>query len=266
MYSGEGEVREGVRLFDDGDFERFSSLMNSTAEWTLAGGPASSMEDMEVDQVKVERRPCPMGKYFDVFRITYVVDAAPFGGAENAVKQLSSVLLDSAYRKSWDARCACNGTLAKLGRANYVGFYGGLAPSPISSRDFCTLKSWRYNYGEEMRNIFVNHSVKWNSFPPQESYIRARSFQTGNILSMRSSDGNVTLQYLTQSDIKGWIPAYVVGYVTQTGAPEMMRKIVQAAKSYPEWLAKNDKEAAYDLLDPEKDSDEVKHYDESYRY
>ncbi len=69
-----------------------------------------------------------------MFRVTTVIDPAAFCGIENAVKQISSVLLDSAYRKQWDSRCAANGTLAKLGRANYVGFYGGIAPTPISSR------------------------------------------------------------------------------------------------------------------------------------
>merc|ERR1711991_1037880 len=96
----EGQRVEGVRLFNDQDFERFVELMDSSEAWTLSGGPDKSPSELEVDQVKVERRPCPLGKYFDVFRVP----------------------LDSAYRKQWDARCACNGTLAKLGRSNYVGF------------------------------------------------------------------------------------------------------------------------------------------------
>jgi hypothetical protein len=107
--------------------------------------------------------------------------------------------------------------LAKLGKTNYVGFYGGIAPSPISSRDFCTLKSWRYNYrGVPLQNVFVNHSIHWESFPAQEGYIRARSFQTGNLLRRRH-DGLLEIVYLTQSDIKGWIPSYVVNYVTSIG-------------------------------------------------
>ncbi len=137
------------------------------------------------------------------------------------MQQISSVLLDSAYRKQWDARCACNGTvsnssclfsfvfahaivaqLAKLGRTNYVGYYGGLAPAPISSRDFCTLKSWRYNYGGvPLQHVFVNHSIRWEAFPAQEGFIRARSFQTGNLLRRRD-DGVLEIVYLTQSDIK----------------------------------------------------------------
>ncbi len=98
-----------------------------------------------------------------------------------------------------------------------MGYYGGLAPTPISSRDFCTLKSWRYNYrGVAMQNVFVNHSVRWEAFPAQEGYIRARSFQTGNLLRPRD-DGLLEIVYVTQSDIKGWIPAYVVNYVTSIG-------------------------------------------------
>jgi hypothetical protein len=106
---------KGVRLFDDSDFERFVSLVDSPAsEWTLAGGPAAS-ERLEADQVRVEKRPCPKGLYFDVFRVTAAVDCAAFCGIEKAVQQISSVLLDSAYRKQWDTRCACNGTVRKFG-------------------------------------------------------------------------------------------------------------------------------------------------------
>lgn len=262
----EGQRVEGVRLFNDQDFERFVELMDSSEAWTLSGGPDKSPSELEVDQVKVERRPCPLGKYFDVFRVSLVVDPAPFGGVDQAVAQISSVLLDSAYRKQWDARCACNGTLAKLGRSNYVGFYGGIAPTPISSRDFCTLKSWRYNYQQvPHQHVFVNHSIKWADFPPQDGFIRARSFQTGNILSRRP-DGTLLIRYLSQSDIKGWIPQYIVNYVTSIGAPEMMRKIVQAALEYPAWLEKEGKEAAYSRLDPEKDTDEVVRYGDDHKY
>ena len=76
----------------------------------------------------------------------------------------------------------------------------------------------------------------------------------------------VLIQYLTQSDIKGWIPQYIVNYVTSIGAPEMMKKIIAAAKEYPAWLEANGKTAAYDRLNPATDTDEVVHYDESHRF
>lgn len=87
---------KGVRLFDDSDFERFMALIDSpTSEWTLAGGPAVDQQ-LKADEVRVERRPCPKAKYFDVFRVEIVIDPAAFRGIENAVMQISSVLLDSA--------------------------------------------------------------------------------------------------------------------------------------------------------------------------
>jgi hypothetical protein len=108
----DGQRVKGVRLFEDSDFERFVSLVDSPAsEWTLAGGPAIETK-LEADQVRVEKRPCPKGLYFDVFRVTMAVDCAAFCGIEKAVQQISSVLMDSAYRKEWDNRCACNGTVS----------------------------------------------------------------------------------------------------------------------------------------------------------
>ncbi len=58
-------------------------------------------------------------KYFDLFRVTCRMPAEMFdeqGGVEPAVQHLSSVLIDSKYRRVWDTRCLKNGTLAKLGR------------------------------------------------------------------------------------------------------------------------------------------------------
>ncbi len=132
--------------------------------------------------------------------------------------------------------------------------------------DFCTLKSWRYNYKKELQNVFLNHSVKWDGYPPQEGYIRARSFQTGNV-TRRREDGKLMLIYLTQSDIKGWIPQYIVNYVTSVGAPEMMKKVVQAALLYPDWMEKNGKkESAHDTLHPDKDPDVVEEYGPEHRF
>lgn len=79
---------------------------------------------MKAGDVRVERRPCPKGKYFDVFRVSCGIDPAQFGGIEESVRQMSNVLLDSAFRKVWDDRCAFNGTLCRIGKANYVGIYG----------------------------------------------------------------------------------------------------------------------------------------------
>ncbi len=57
----DGTRVKGVRLFDDSDFERFMTLVDSDAsEWTLAGGPAAD-QTLNPEEVRVERRPCPKG-------------------------------------------------------------------------------------------------------------------------------------------------------------------------------------------------------------
>lgn len=50
-------------------------------------------------------------------------------------------------------------------------------------------------------------------------------------------------------------------------APEMMKKVVQAALLYPDWMEKNGKTvSAADALDPDKDSDVYEEYGEDHRY
>lgn len=116
-----------------------------------------------------------------------------------------------------------------------------------------------------MTHVFVNHSVRWPDYPPMDGYIRAHSFQTGNLLTKRS-DGMLLIRYLTQSDIKGWIPAYVVGWATSSLAPSLMKKIVTAAKGYEKWLEESGQTSAYERFNPETDSDEFVKYGEEARY
>jgi hypothetical protein len=108
---------------------------------------------------QVERRPCPKGKYFDLFRVTSKIPLSEFNGLSitEAIEHLSSVMVDSQYRRVWDNRCLKNGTIAKLGKCQYVGIYGGQSPAPvIANRDFVTLKTWRYNFQGQNKHVFVN--------------------------------------------------------------------------------------------------------------
>lgn len=202
----------------------------------------------------------PPAQYFDLFRVRARIDdesIAALGGPAKAVRHLSSVLLDSHYRREWDTRCLKNGTLAKVGKAQYIGLYGAQSPaaSVIANRDFVTLKTWRYNHKGAQQHVFVNRSVQWASYGPQPNYVRGRSFQTGNVV--RWSDSHVELIYVTQSDLRGWIPAWVVNTVTGSVAPDMITKMVAAAKGYDAWLAQNKLTEAFERLHPDKDPDNV---------
>jgi hypothetical protein len=62
------------------------------------------------------------------------------------------------------------------------------------------------------------------------NYVRGRSFQTGNVLTWDEDSDAIQLQYLTQSDLKGWIPAFAINMATASVAPDMVKRIVAAAK------------------------------------
>lgn len=77
------------------------------------------------------------------------------------------------------------------------------------------------------------------------------------------------LTYVTQSDVKGWIPTAMVNYVTSTAAPELMKKLVEAAKKYPDWIKETEREEACDKLSEENEDkigDEIIHYGPESRY
>lgn len=220
---------------------------------------ASTQDD---GRIVVEQRGCPEGKYFDLFRVTYNIPQSEYvdveGGAEAFVQHLTSVMLDSPYRHTWDNRCLKNGTLAKLGKCQYVGIYGGQSPSSmIANRDFVTLKTWRFDYQHAGTHIFCNRSVQWPSYPTEAPYIRGRSFQTGTVIRWNRDTNEVAMKYVTQSDLKGWIPAMVVNMVTASVAPDMVRRILAAAKAYPKWLKETGNESAFKKLHPDNETDEV---------
>lgn len=86
---------------------------------------------------------------------------------------------------------------------------------------------------------------------------------------MRVEDGLLVLTYVTQSDIKGWIPTSVVNYVTSTAAPELVKKMVNGALNYKNWLKETGKPEAYEMYGVEKE-DQLGHdvivYGEESRY
>jgi hypothetical protein len=50
-------------------------------------------------------------------------------------------------------------------------------------------------------------------------------------------------------------------------APEMMKKVVQAALMYPDWMEKNGKAvSAHDALHPDRDPDVVEEYGQEHRF
>ena len=90
------------------------------------------------------------------------------------------------------------------------------APSPISNRDFCTHRTFRafddkyviFNKSVETDKVcflfsffFCSHFVQ---FPVDPNFVRGWSFRTG--YQIKDHAKGCTLEYMTQSDPRGWIP------------------------------------------------------------
>jgi hypothetical protein len=83
----------------------------------------------------------------------------------------------------------------------------------------------------------MNYSVTHKDAPEKKGFVRAQSLLTGFIV-VRTLTG-CKLMYLTQTDVKGWIPAWLVSYVTKQYAPRLLENLYQAALKYPEWKSRN---------------------------
>ncbi len=126
-----------------------------------------------------------------------------------------------------------------------VGYYAAKAPSPISNRDFCTHRTFRQF---DDKYVIFNKSVETEKCPDDPNFVRGWSFRTG--YQMKQHAEGCTLEYMTQSDPRGWIPKWVTNSVTGTLAPKIVEKMSKAAAAYPEWLEKNqDSKPAYAYVD-----------------
>lgn len=146
------------------------------------------------------------------------------------------VLHDPDYRKTWDDHMIEGFEIERLDSNNDVGYYSAKFPTPISNRDFCNERSWRVTEGEW---IIMNHTVRHPKMPEKKGFVRANSILTGYYLRYDESKTGTVLVYLTQTDLKGWIPAWLINKATSTLAPGIGDKLRIVCKEYPAWKAKN---------------------------
>ncbi len=103
-----------------------------------------------------------------------------------------------------------------------VGYYAAKAPSPISNRDFCTHRTFRVF---DDKYVIFNKSVETDKCPEDPNFVRGWSFRTG--YQMKEHKEGCTLEYMTQSDPRGWIPKWVTNSVTGTLAPKIVEKMIK---------------------------------------
>ncbi|CAH2232677.1 jg5302 [Pararge aegeria aegeria] len=109
-------------------------------------------------------------------------------------------------------------------------------PAPLKNRDFVLQRSW-LDTGEE--KMILNHSVFHKDYPPRKGYVRALSLLTGFVVRRRDGPGS-WLGYVSRSDPRGALPAWLVNRVTAQLAPRLVQQLHAAARRYPGWKALTD--------------------------
>ncbi|KOB66616.1 PCTP-like protein, partial [Operophtera brumata] len=133
----------------------------------------------------------------------------------------------------------------KLGRksicARIILFYDFVrivsCPAPLKNRDFVLQRSWLDTGDEKM---ILNHSVFHKDYPPRKGYVRAMSLLTGFVVRTRCGLTGSWLGYVSRSDPRGALPAWLVNRVTAQLAPRLVQQLHAAARRYPGWKALTD--------------------------
>lgn len=148
---------------------------------------------------------------------------------------LYDVIHDPEYRRQWDEYMIEGYEICTLDATNDIGYYSVKCPSVMKNRDFVNERSWRVTEGEYM--IF-NHTVHHKDHPERKEFVRAFSFLTGYLLRPLEDKGCL-FTYVTQTDMKGWIPAWVANKAATLFAPKVVDKMDKAARGYVEWKKEN---------------------------
>ncbi len=149
-------------------------------------------------------------------------------------EDVMAVWRDIAYRFTWDDRCAQNTCHSVLGEdpalQNEIGYYEGKAPPPLSNRDFLLQSGWRARWKGEPKWLYMNRSVQHPEYPEvkvsekrqrndgssshgrAQGIVRGISHVTG-VQIEQASGGLVTITYVTNGDVGGWIPKPVTNWV-----------------------------------------------------
>jgi len=208
------------------DIETFRSFAESTDGWVVA----YDKSDIKVWSRSVE------GSSINIVRAwAKVKDVTP--------ATFYDVLHDPDYRKEWDENMLEGFCLEQVDPHNDVGYYSAKSPFfMIAGRDFCNQRSW-YVPEDKKEYIIFNHSVPHHKCPEKKGIVRAISFLSGYLVRPDPDDEkSCTLIYVTQSDPKGWIPAWAMNQATKSFAPKLIEKLSTVSLKYNEWKDKHNPE------------------------
>ncbi|XP_048480699.1 START domain-containing protein 10 isoform X2 [Plutella xylostella] len=214
MVRGADWARGEARVAEDSDFETLKTLLASVDGWTL---------EYEKDGIKVWTENAAHGALRTVKVVAEFPDVSP--------EALYDVLHDPEYRTVWDAHMLAAEDAGHINVNNDVGYYAMSCPAPLKNRDFVLQRSWLDTGDEKM---ILNHSVFHKDYPPRKGFVRAQSLLTGFTVRTAAGGGS-WLGYVSRSDPRGALPAWLVNRVTAQLAPRLVHQLHAAARKYPGW-------------------------------
>ena len=164
-----------------------------------------------------------------------------FGTFDCPPETLYAVLQDPLYRCAWDESRTEGYPIVRLDERQEVCYYAAKAPVVgVSPRDLCNQRMWHRTGGEGPAKEFIifNTGVTHPSLPDKGKgdCVRAISKVTGYFV--QPWEGGCSLTYTTLLDPQGWIPSFVMNYITTKFAPRVIENLRKACAGYDEWLAK----------------------------
>eukprot|EP00744_Colponema_vietnamica_P011521 GILI01016205.1.p1 GENE.GILI01016205.1~~GILI01016205.1.p1 ORF type:complete len:291 (-),score=34.97 GILI01016205.1:108-980(-) len=164
-----------------------------------------------------------------------------FGTFDCKPEILYAVLQDPIYRETWDESRLEGFKLARLDERQEIGYYAAKSPATgVSSRDFLAQRIWHATKKGEY--VIFNTAAQHTAVPEgREKRVRGYSKMTGYFVQPWR-DG-CSLTYITQCDPGGWIPHFVMNFVTTKYAPKVIDNLRKACSGYEAWLAKQETKA-----------------------
>jgi len=151
------------------------------------------------------------------------------------------VFHDPTYRTTWDDKMIQGYNIEVLDHYNDIGYYSLKFPTPLQNRDFCNQRSWWISE-DKSEYIIMNHSVPHEECPEQKGFTRALSIRSGYLIRRdpNNPEENSLLVYMAQADPKGLIPAFAINFATKKMAPQLIERLVNVSRAYPEWKSQEE--------------------------
>lgn len=206
-----------VKILEDADIEYVRHLCENHTEWHVAYDKKS---------IKVWTKPVSNSD-FNMIKARILMDDVSASTAYD-------VLHDSLYRSVWDRYMLSATDIGLINPNNDICYYAVGAMPPFRSRDFVMQRSW-LDIGSE--KFICSHSVCHEKYPPLKGYVRGIVYLTAYLV--REVGNGCQITYVTHSDPRGKLPAWLTNRLTKIVGPKIIKKLHKACINYPKWKAQN---------------------------